>query len=324
MGNQANFTRHCASEGRRFFPYFVASLLAAISPMATLATPDDEVQWSEAPPGPYLGQQPPGREPSVFAPGIVSTEEGFELNSVFSPDGRELMFARRVGKALKIFSSRQGATGAWSAPEMVEFSRTNSKWDEVDMWFAADSQTLLYISNAPAPGFADGSVNIWRVSRRGQGWRTPQVLPGPVNTDGHEIYPLLLADGTLYFSSTRDGGLGGRDIYVTRTVAGGFAEVSNLGANVNSPANEGDIYVAPDESYLVVTSNREGGLGKSDLYISFREPGGGWSEVRNLGAPINSTATDYCPVVSPDGRYFFFSRAGDVYWLDASVLEEYR
>ncbi len=274
--------------------------------------------------GPYLGQPTPGREPVIFGAGIVSTEDGFELNAVFSPDGRELQFARRVGKALKIFSTHQDSTGAWSAPEMVEFSRTNNEWDEVDMWFTADGQALFYISNAPTDAFAEDSVNIWRVARRDKDWGVPQVLPGPVNTDGHEIYPMLVADGSLYFSSTRDGGFGGRDIYVARAVRHSFADVSNLGTTVNSPANEGDIYVTPDESYLIVTSNREGGLGRSDLYISFRQTDGSWQKIQNLGPPINSESHDYCPVVSPDGRYFFFSRAGDVYWMDAGALEEYR
>ena len=280
--------------------------------------------------GPYLGQPPPGREPVVFAPGVISTADAVELNAVFSSNGTEFLFTRRVGEALKIFRSRQSRQGLWTPPHMVEFSRTNRTWDEVDMWFTPGDRALLYISNAPAEGFAQGSVNIWRVTRKADrwggppGWTALKVLPGPINTDGDEIYPMVVSSGALYFSSTRPGGFGGRDLYVAAKRPGGFHEPTNLGPAVNSEANEGDVYVSPDESYLIVTSNRGGGRGKSDLYISFREPRGTWSKAVNLGAPINSKGTDYCPAVSPDERFFFFSRDGDVYWVDAEVLEAHR
>ena len=101
---------------------------------------------------------------------------------------------------------------------------------------------------------------------------------------------------------------------------GTFDSAENLGADINTEADEGDIYVAPDESFLIVTSDREGGLGRADLYISMHMPDGGWSKPKNLGAPINSESSDYCPVMSADGRFFFFTRDGDVYWMDASGL----
>ena len=284
-------------------------------------------EWTEARPerrmlGAYLGQPPPGLEPVVFAPGIVSTPEAVELNAVFSSNGREFLFARRIGDALKIFWSRQDHRGLWSTPRMVEFSRTNTEWDEVDMWFTKDERALLYISNAPVPGRAEGSVNIWRVARGQRAWGVPRVLPGPVNTDAQEIYPMVVKSGALYFSSNREGGLGGRDLYVAPPRFGSFGEPSNLGPAVNSPAHEGDVFVAPDESYLIVASNREGGLGKSDLYISFRGADDRWGRAVNLGAPINSEGSDDGPALTPDGRFFFFSRDGDIYWMDADGIED--
>ena len=74
----------------------------------------------------------------------------------------------------------------------------------------------------------------------------------------------------------------------------------------------------------VVSSSREGGLGKSDLYISFRDSGGEWLPLIHMGDQINSELTDYCPMVTPDGKYFFYTQGEDVYWLDAAILETYR
>ena len=115
---------------------------------------------------------------------------------------------------------------------------------------------------------------------------------------------------------------------------GSFGEPVNLGPPVNSGYREGDTYVSPDESWLVVTSFRPGGIGGGDLYVSFRRDDGAWSEPRLLPPTINTELLDFCPMGTPDGRYLFFSRrtgdswaeadAGDVFWVDASVIEKVR
>lgn len=98
------------------------------------------------------------------------------------------------------------------------------------------------------------------------------------------------------------------------------------------------LYVAPDESYMIFSSFRSGGYGMSDLYISFRGDDGIWSEPRNMGPNINSDAKDRFPYVSSDGEYFFFNSSrvsvlntkpipggpGNVYWVDAKIIEELR
>ena len=88
----------------------------------------------------------------------------------------------------------------------------------------------------------------------------PARVPSPVSTEAREIYPCVVADGSLYFSSNRPGSLGGSDIWrAQRLPDGGFAEPVNLGAPINTEHGEGDTWVAPDESYLVLTSGRPGG-----------------------------------------------------------------
>ncbi len=114
----------------------------------------------------------------------------------------------------------------------------------------------------------------------------------------------------------------------------------------------GDIFIAPDERTIIFSSNRPGGHGNSDLYVSFRSGDGVWTAPQNLGPEINSPYQEYCPSLSPDGKYFFFSSytrpeepsvpamrsrdhilqiyrqpyngAGDVYWADAAVIHALR
>ena len=120
---------------------------------------------------------------------------------------------------------------------------------------------------------------------------------------------------------------------------GEFGAPVNMGRPVNSEHRESDSCVAPDGSYIVLTSDRPGGHGNGDLYVSFRDPSSGaWGEPVNLGPQINTADTDYCPMITPDGRYLFFSRrvsdpidsgwegviAGEVYWVDTTVIERLR
>ena len=74
---------------------------------------------------------------------------------------------------------------------------------------------------------------------------------------------------------------------------------------------------------IIFSSDRPGGVGRADIYISHLE-NGRWSEPMNLGEAVNSEASEYGAMISPDGRFFFFtsSRTGmeDIYWVSADVL----
>ena len=152
--------------------------------------------------------------------------------------------------------------------------------------------------------------------------------------------------------SGRDGGFGKNDIYWTKLVDGVYTEPVNVGEAINSQASEGDLFVAPDESYIIfVSSDRPFAFGRGDLYVSFRKEDGTWTSAKNMGEGINTEYTEYCPVVSPDGRYLFFTSyrtvdddptagrtyddireayrkpgtgLGDIYWVDAGVIDKLR
>lgn len=267
-----------------------------------------------------MDSEPPVEKAQKLAPGIISTDDHQELNAVFAPNGQEFYFCRLVDGTYRLFRMNKTISGGWTAPERVALKAMDG-YEIVDPWITPDGKQMFYISNAPAPGFADKSVNIWSMPRDGDGWGVPHVLPKPINTDSNEIYPLPVKSGALYFNSSRNLTGNDRDFYVAAPLGDGrYAPPKKLGPPISTPHREGDIFVAPDESYMIFTSSRPGGLGRTDMYISYRSRNGQWGDAQNLGPKVNSADHDYTPVVSPDGRYFFFTRGGDVYWISAKAI----
>ena len=274
--------------------------------------------------GDYLGQQVPGSQPEVFAPGLISLDGERELNSVFSPDGRIFMFSRLVDGNFKMFFSARRDDGTWRAPQMAALSKTFPGHRDVDMAFSPDGEWLYFISDRPLPGYSLERYNIWRSRITSHGLQTPEPLGAHINGPGHELYPMLVGDGSLYFSAVRDDSIGRRDSYRAAYVNGEFETPVNLGPGINSDVDEGDIYVSPDESYIIhVASGRPDSVGGGDLYISFKREDGTWAPGVNMGPEINTTGIDYCPMVTPDGKYFFFTRGDDIMWVDAKILDTY-
>lgn len=275
--------------------------------------------------GDYLGQEPPGLKPEVFAPGIVSLPEERELNAVYSPNGRIFMFSRQIDGAFKMFFSYRLDDGTWQEPRMAPPSKTYPNHREVDMAFSPDGGWLYFISDRPLPGHSLERYNIWRSRVTRHGLVAPEPLGPQINGPDNELYPMLVADGSLYFSATREDSLGARDSYRAQYADGDFEEPVNLGPGINSEVNEGDIYVSPDESYIIhVSADRPGGLGGADLYVSFRQTDGTWGKGIHLGDGINSPEADYCPMVTPDGKYFYFTQGDDLMWIDAAIVDKYR
>lgn len=281
----------------------------------------------------YFGQPVPGTVPERFAPGVVSTD-AIEINGVFSPDFTEFFFTRHASGVDTMLRS-VFANGAWSVPAPLTVFPGKVA---ADMALSPDGRSLYFLGEHPnefAP--AKPTLDIW-VSHRVHGqWGPARVVPPPVSTGADELYPVLVADGSLYFSSNRPGGLGGTrsDLYrAQRLPDGGFAQPVNVGPPINGPFGTGDVFVAPDESYLVFSSRRSPGRGQGDLFVSHRRSDGRWGEPVPLGDAINTDAHEFCPMVTPDGKYLFFSRlyggswesstGGDVFWVDASILHRSR
>ncbi|MEO0338730.1 MAG: hypothetical protein AAF242_05905, partial [Bacteroidota bacterium] len=152
------------------------------------------------------------------------------------------------------------------------------------------------------------------------------INAGPkINTEGNEYYISFTQDGTMYFASdghaVEDKGAN-HDIYYSKYIDGDFQKPVVLGAAINTEAYEADVFIAPDESYIIFCSTRAGGYGRGDLYISFKNNDGDWTPAVNMGAAINTSNYEYCPFVSKDGKYLFYTSKQDIYWISTKILED--
>lgn len=295
----------------------VLAMAATVLPSCGSASEPDEALR-----GPYLGQAPPGSSRETFAAGFVSTSAR-ELNATFTPDGDELFFARRIDERMTLMVTRM-EDGVWTEPAVAGFS---GFFADVDPFVSRDGRRLYFSSKRPVEGGGkEKDADLWFVERQdGGGWGEPAHL-GELATEGRDdYYTSVSEEGVLYFSifdADRKG-----DIYRAREEDGGFGEAERVGAPISTAASEHDPFIAPDGSYLIFTSDRPGGRGSGDLWISFVGDDGSWGEPVNMGA-VNSAGYDFCAMLSPDSHYLFFTssvgRDNDVFWVDAKVIEELR
>lgn len=256
--------------------------------------------------GPYLGQQPPGQEPQLFAPGIVSTGLA-ERDLAMTPDGTEIYFTSVLGAGFNfsaIVKVRQ-VDGRWGDPEVAAFS---GRFKDLEPTISPDGQRFFFVSTRPLSGSTDILENedIWVMHRQDDVWTEPQNLGSPINTEQAEFFPSIARNGSVYFTRRSEDRT--EAIYRSRWLDGAFEEPERLGPEVNAAPTQFNAFVDPDERYLIVCSwGREDSLGGVDYYVVFRSQEDSWSGPINLGESINTAiGQEWSPYVSPDGKYFFF------------------
>jgi len=241
--------------------------------------------------------------PTIFAPGVISTGD-YESHPAFTPDGSTLYFLKNSPgfDFWTIFVSRY-AQGHWSTPQLAPFS---GQYKDADPFITADGKHFFFISDRPVPGKAHRDLDIWTMDWLGDRWSEPRNLGAPVNSEGHEWFPTVAADGTLYFGSDRPGGKGKTDLYRARLIDGKYAEPENLGDAINSAQEEYEPYIAPDQSFLIFMADNRDGRSDSDIFVSY-QCHGAWTKAVPVGGGVNSAANEYSPKISPNGRIFFWT-----------------
>ncbi|MGB0863689.1 MAG: OmpA family protein [Saprospiraceae bacterium] len=141
----------------------------------------------------------------------------------------------------------------------------------------------------------------------------PFKFPVEINSGEWDSDPFFFNDSTVIFSSDRDGGFGGKDLYVSfKKENGRWNAPINMGEAINTPYDEISPFLAKDGKTFYYSSNNVKGMGDFDIYRSvFEKDNGGWSPAYNLGIPINSAGDDAYFKISTDGMraYFASSRA---------------
>ena len=210
-------------------------------------------------------------------------------------------------------------TDAYSAPPFIFGTPTNlgptvnSSSSDGGPSISADGLSLFFNSNRPD---GHGYLDIYVATRATteEDWGTPVNLGPTVNSSSSDGGPCLSADGlSLFFHSSRIGGYGGSDIWVTTrvTVGGAWSTPMNLGPPVNSSTDELFPNLSADGLQLYFSEwespYRPGGQGGSDMWVTTRETvGGAWSTPENLGPTVNSSTHEDAPFITADGLSLFF------------------
>jgi len=251
----------------------------------------------------FLGQEPPGLFPELFAFGIVSTED-LEIEAAISPNMDEFYFVRQKKGEPPKSHLIQYKSGKWQESEVERPSG--------EVFISTDNKTM-FLGNKYKERTALGWTNEKSLGKLFEQFPIMRLTVSTANTYVFDEREEL---GIIRFSKLTEG---------KREAPKAFNKEVNTGKYTSHP------FIAPDESYLIWDSEREGGYGASDLYISFIQEDGSWGPAINMGDKINTEIDDTYGSITSDGKYFFFNRIklgesfeeseADIYWVDAQVIE---
>ncbi len=183
---------------------------------------------------------------------------------------------------------------------------------------SADGMTMIFTRCA-----YNGGCDLYVSHKDESGfWMPPQKLPAPVNTRYWETQPSLSPDGkTLYFVSNRPGGKGGMDIWMTKFLGNAkWSKPVNL--NINTKGNEMSPFLHYDAQTLYFASDFYPGMGKFDIFKCKKINDSTFSNVVNLGYPLNTKSDEFRMVVAIDGKNAYYSTEKDtVYKQDIYKIE---
>ena len=270
----------------------------------------------------YFDKDFPTDTPKVFAKDKLSKKGRIEANAFFSPDGKEFYYVVRKKKSMRIFR-RKYVEGKWKKAKRV---KAFGKQQNYEPFLTYDNKYMYFVSNRP-PGSKRWNGRIWRSERLENAgkWSKPKLLEMPTETTKGFWFPTSYGKKDLYFNAdlSHPKAKGKGDLYhfdlKTKTI-------TNLEV-LNTEYEEWDAFISNDGTYLLFASDRPGGFGGTDLYVSFLKDGN-WGKPINLGAKINSKEYEVAARVTPDGKYIFFDRPigdeQDVYWVSTEIIYQLR
>ncbi len=217
-----------------------------------------------------------------------------------------------------IFETHKDSASHWTHPEPI--SQINTNGPDAALSLSNDGQKLFIFKNTTGEG---GDIYLSKLE--GTNWTEPERLRGDVNTDAWEGSASLSADEqTLYFSSERPGGFGGRDIYSAKLQPdGSWSNVKNLGPKINTQYNDDAPVIHPDGITLYFQSEGHNSMGGNDLFVATLVNDTTWQDAVNLGYPINTPDDDvfFFPVSDGNRGYYSSGKAGGLGQQDIYLVE---
>lgn len=207
-----------------------------------------------------------------------------------------------------IYISYKSENG-WSKPANMG-PPINTDGNDACISLSADGQKLLIYRSIKENFVSSSSGDIYISTLIGKSWSEPVRLPDQINSKGWEPSASLSSDQKiLYFTSNRDGGFGGTDIYMVKKLPHGeWAMPMNLGPKINTPYDEDSPFIHPDGKTLYFSSKGHKTMGGFDIFITTLDQNTGeWSQPENVGYPISTAHDDIHFSWSADGKKIYFS-----------------
>lgn len=198
----------------------------------------------------------------------------------------------------------------------------NSEYDDKSPMVSADGKTLIFTSRRPGKTsaldqegdgkyFEDIYVSHWDTIKKG--WGDAELIPGSINTEGHDACTSISPDGKQIFIYKNDieGESRGGDIYVSRLSSSGkWGAAKSMGKPINTTYFEGGGCISPDGKTFYFISERQGGLGQADIYMIKKKTRSEWDKPVNLGPDVNTAEDEGGLFLAPDGKTLFFTSKG--------------
>lgn len=181
----------------------------------------------------------------------------------------------------------------------------NTSEDEYLPSLTADGQILIFTA------VRNNQEDFYRSKKTDNGWSKAKPI-NAVNTPYNEGAQSISADGKLlvFTGCNKPGGLGRCDLYYCEYRNKQWTQVRNIERPVNSAAYESLPSLSAEGNKLYFTSNRKGGYGGLDIWVSYRDIQGNWGEPVNLGPDINTEFDEQAPFIHPDGKTLYFMSKG--------------
>lgn len=270
----------------------------------------------------YFGQPEPGATPEIFAEDIISLKGRFEHGISFTPNSQELAFGffNNGDFSGTIYYSKKSES-KWTEPEIFEPLKKQSVYLP---YFSPNGKSLLYAQSRPDTN--NGFTDIWILRNNNGSWEQPKKVDNPISTLTRESSACMSINSTIYFSSNRDGN-GLADLYCSTPENGEYKNVERLDS-ICSVRDEESIFIAPDEKYIIFSryATNENG---PDLFISYRDYRGSWTQPALLDSTINTANRERRPFVSIDNKFLFFTKQifdeigyaeSDIYWVSTAKI----
>ena len=198
----------------------------------------------------------------------------------------------------------------------------NSEFDDKAPMITAEGKTIIFTSRRPGKSsaldvegdnkyFEDIYISRWDNVKKM--WADAELIPGAINTEGHDACTSISPDGKQIFIYKNDanGESRGGDIYASRLSSSGkWGAPKSIGKPINTTYWEGGACVSPDGKTLYLISERPGGLGHGDIYVAQRKTRTEWDTPVNIGASVNTSEDEGGLFLAPDGKTLFFSSKG--------------